>query len=44
VLFVTGEAGIGKTTVEEAFLAGLAETDTWIARGQCLEQYAAGEA
>jgi predicted ATPase len=28
VLFVTGEAGIGKTTVEEAFLAGLAETDT----------------
>ncbi len=44
VLFVTGEAGIGKTTVVEAFLAGLAEADTWIARGQCLEQYAAGEA
>lgn len=44
VLFVTGEAGIGKTTVVEAFQEDLGGADTWCARGQCLEHYAAGEA
>jgi predicted ATPase/DNA-binding winged helix-turn-helix (wHTH) protein len=45
VVFVTGEAGLGKTTVVEAFLEELAAYGTlWIARGQCLEHYGTGEA
>jgi DNA-binding winged helix-turn-helix (wHTH) protein/tetratricopeptide (TPR) repeat protein len=45
VVFVTGEPGIGKTSVVEAFLRRAA--GNWnlaIARGQCLEHYGAGEA
>jgi predicted ATPase/DNA-binding winged helix-turn-helix (wHTH) protein len=43
--FVTGEAGIGKTTVVDAVVAQLArEPDLWLARGQCIESYGAGEA
>ena len=43
--FVTGEAGIGKTTVVDAFLAQVAQApDLWLARGQCVEAYGAGEA
>ena len=43
--FVTGEAGIGKTTVVDAFLAQVAQApDLWLARGQCVESYGAGEA
>src|SRR5262249_60773754 len=43
--FVTGEAGIGKTTLVEAFLAGLGAGDGLrIGRGQCVEQYGTGEA
>ncbi len=43
--FVTGEAGIGKTTVVDAFAAQAArEPDLWLARGQCIEAYGAGEA
>jgi DNA-binding winged helix-turn-helix (wHTH) protein/predicted ATPase len=49
VVFVTGEAGIGKTTLVEAFLARLlarlsAGDGLRIARGQCVEQYGTGEA
>lgn len=45
VVFVTGEAGIGKTTVVEAFLEQVAAPhNVWVARGQCLEQYGSGEA
>ncbi|HZR82017.1 MAG TPA: AAA family ATPase [Candidatus Binatia bacterium] len=48
VVFVTGEAGIGKTSLVEAFLAGVTERgaggDVRIGRGQCVEQYGAGEA
>ena len=46
VVFVTGEAGIGKTTLVNALLehASAAAEGIWIARGQCLEQYGAGEA
>jgi predicted ATPase len=43
--FVTGEAGIGKTTLVEAFLARVRGDRTlWIGHGQCIEQYGAGDA
>jgi DNA-binding winged helix-turn-helix (wHTH) protein/tetratricopeptide (TPR) repeat protein len=44
VVFVTGEPGIGKTALVEAFLAGLARGDCRVTRGQCLDHYGAGEA
>jgi predicted ATPase len=45
VVFVTGEAGIGKTTVVNVLLDHAAAVPGFlIARGQCLEQYGAGEA
>jgi predicted ATPase/DNA-binding winged helix-turn-helix (wHTH) protein len=45
VIFVTGEAGIGKTTLVDAFVAQIATSATvWFGRGQCIEQYGAGEA
>jgi len=45
VVFVTGEAGIGKTTLVQAFLEKAGQSpNIRIARGQCLEQYGAGEA
>lgn len=45
VAFVTGEAGIGKTTVVEAFLASLGSAEApRVARGQCIEYHGAGEA
>ena len=44
VLFVTGEAGIGKTTFVQAFLDAIARAgSTRIGRGQCVEQYGSGE-
>jgi DNA-binding winged helix-turn-helix (wHTH) protein/predicted ATPase len=43
--FVTGEAGIGKTAVIEAFLAQVAaDSHLVIAHGQCVEHYGLGEA
>jgi predicted ATPase/DNA-binding winged helix-turn-helix (wHTH) protein len=45
IVFVTGEPGIGKTTLVEAFLAQVSNADGWrIVQGQCVEQYGAGEA
>jgi DNA-binding winged helix-turn-helix (wHTH) protein/predicted ATPase len=44
VVFVTGEAGIGKTTVVNALVASADALGARIARGQCLEHYGAGEA
>ncbi len=45
MVFVTGEAGIGKTTLVEAFLQeAVRDPKVWIGQGQCLEQYGAGEA
>src|SRR5262245_41470477 len=45
-VFVTGEPGIGKTALVEAFLTGLGDDNQAlrIGRGQCVEQYGAGEA
>ncbi|HEX2491327.1 MAG TPA: AAA family ATPase, partial [Blastocatellia bacterium] len=45
VVFITGEAGIGKTALVEAFLLRTAaDPKVWLARGQCLEQFGSGEA
>ncbi|HEX2491944.1 MAG TPA: winged helix-turn-helix domain-containing protein, partial [Blastocatellia bacterium] len=45
VVFITGEAGIGKTALVESFLLSAArDPQVWIAQGQCLEQYGVGEA
>ncbi|MGE0827207.1 MAG: AAA family ATPase [Candidatus Binatia bacterium] len=61
IVFVTGEAGIGKTALVDTFLRGIREQETrnssatptdpqsptpapWIAWGQCVEHYGAGEA
>src|SRR5215470_5143345 len=42
--FITGETGIGKTTVVDAFLAQVAsEPGLLLARGQCIDHYGAGE-
>ena len=43
LVFVTGEPGIGKTTLVEAFLTQVS-TPAWNGHGQCVEQYGAGEA
>jgi predicted ATPase len=45
IVFVTGEPGIGKTTLIDVFLERLqAHPEVRIAHGQCVEQYGAGEA
>ncbi len=45
IVFVTGEPGIGKTTLVEAFCSSIrATTDLLIGVGQCVEQFGAGEA
>jgi len=45
VVFVTGEAGIGKTAVVDTFLElAAADPSVRLARGACLEQFGAGEA
>ena len=45
VVFVTGEAGAGKTALVEHFVAGVAQSQTLAITGsQCLEQFGAAEA
>jgi predicted ATPase/DNA-binding winged helix-turn-helix (wHTH) protein len=45
LVFVTGEPGIGKTTLVEAFLEQqvAADGNVWIGQGQCVEHYGTGE-
>jgi predicted ATPase len=44
LVFVSGEAGVGKTTVVDLFLARLAARGgVWSAQGQCVEHSGAGE-
>jgi DNA-binding winged helix-turn-helix (wHTH) protein/predicted ATPase len=43
--FVAGEAGIGKTVLVEAFVSEIAaQGEARVGRGQCVQQYGAGEA
>ena len=45
LVFVTGEAGIGKTTLVDSFARRIStERNVRIGRGQCLEQYGTSEA
>src|SRR5215471_1163925 len=45
VVLVTGEAGIGKTAVVEAFAAQVTtDPRVWLAQGQCVEHYGTREA
>jgi hypothetical protein len=45
VVFVTGEAGSGKTALVEMFVDRLrGEAGLWLGHGQCIEQYGVGEA
>jgi DNA-binding winged helix-turn-helix (wHTH) protein/predicted ATPase len=44
IVFVTGEPGIGKTTIVSAFRKEAVARGMWMAWGQCLEHYGAGEA
>jgi len=45
VVLVTGEAGIGKTALVDAWVAQVRATESvWIRRGQCIEHHGAGEA
>ena len=45
VVFVTGEPGIGKTTLVNTFSRNVAtEEPLWIVWGQCIEHYGPGEA
>ena len=43
VVFVSGEAGIGKTTFVNTFVDSLKREGVLLACGQCVEQYGAGE-
>ena len=43
VVFITGEPGIGKTSLVNGYFDPLAtQGDVWLARGQCIEQYGTG--
>jgi predicted ATPase/DNA-binding winged helix-turn-helix (wHTH) protein len=45
VVLVTGEAGLGKTTLVDAFVEAVGrDRRLWVGRGQCIEHYGAGEA
>src|SRR5205085_1809626 len=45
IIFVTGEAGIGKTALVDMFARGIASDPCLrIGRGQCLQHYGTGEA
>jgi len=43
IVFIIGEAGIGKTTLVDAFVESLDRSTCLVARGQCIEQGGAGE-
>jgi predicted ATPase len=44
VVFVTGEAGIGKTAVVDAFVEQVSNSALLVGHGQCIEHHSEGEA
>jgi predicted ATPase len=45
IVFVTGDLGMGKTTLVEAFLTHITrQASPWLTRGQCIAHYGTGEA
>ena len=45
IVFITGDAGLGKTTLLRSFIAALAQDESvYVAHGQCLEHHGSGEA
>jgi DNA-binding winged helix-turn-helix (wHTH) protein/tetratricopeptide (TPR) repeat protein len=44
IVFITGEAGIGKTTLVDVFLQGAAGLNARVARGHCIEGFGGKEA
>src|SRR5262245_18133250 len=45
IVFITGEPGLGKTAVVNAFVEDVAGAgDVWLARGQCIDHFGRGEA
>jgi predicted ATPase/DNA-binding winged helix-turn-helix (wHTH) protein len=44
IIFLTGEAGIGKSTVIDMFLDRVADKDIGLLHGQCIDHYGSGEA
>ena len=45
VIFITGEPGIGKTTLVDAFVKQLSDQpQLWVGHGQCIDQFQTGEA
>lgn len=44
VVFINGEAGLGKTALLDLFLKTGVSTDAIVGRGQCVERYGAGDA
>ncbi|HEY2821453.1 MAG TPA: AAA family ATPase [Candidatus Acidoferrum sp.] len=44
IIFITGEAGIGKTTLVDVFLQGAVSAKARVARGQCMEGFGGKEA
>ena len=43
IVFITGEAGIGKTALVDEFLAGAPQGDRWVLGGACVEGYGGTE-
>lgn len=44
IVFITGEAGIGKTAIIDALVEQVRQNcEPWIGRGQCVEHYGIGE-
>src|SRR5262249_21890136 len=43
IVFITGESGIGKTGVIEAFLEKVTDPRVLVAQGQCVETHGTGE-
>ena len=44
LVFITGEAGIGKTSLVDAFVARLSRSEgPWIGQGQCINHFGEGE-